>query len=120
MKKKSSKSLNLSDFVPAGTIAHYGPDDKISTKTVVAIYVNNGQKLIAIRKWFSDKEIRNELKVSQEIVDFLKSHDVDNVITVDRIIGCPHEEGIDYPENNVCPLCPFWANRNRWTGKKQV
>ena len=29
----------------------------------------------------------------------------------DRIIGCPHEEGIDY-EGSVCPRCEFWANRD--------
>ena len=30
------------------------------------------------------------------------------------IIGCPHEEDIDY-QGPVCPKCPFWANRDRWT-----
>jgi hypothetical protein len=34
-----------------------------------------------------------------------------------RIIGCPHEEGIDY-EGATCPACPFWAGRDRWTGKR--
>jgi hypothetical protein len=33
----------------------------------------------------------------------------------DRIIGCPHEEGKDYPAGDVCPQCPFWANRDRFT-----
>jgi hypothetical protein len=32
----------------------------------------------------------------------------------DQIIGCPHEEGIDY-EGATCPACPFWAGRDRWT-----
>jgi hypothetical protein len=34
----------------------------------------------------------------------------------DRIIGCPHEEGIDYPLGSTCPLCPFWKDKDRWTG----
>ena len=34
----------------------------------------------------------------------------------DRIIGCPHEEGIDY-EGPTCPMCPHWAGRDRWTGE---
>jgi hypothetical protein len=25
--------------------------------------------------------------------------------------------GIDYPQNEKCPHCPFWANRDRWTGE---
>ncbi len=33
------------------------------------------------------------------------------------IIGCPHEEGIDYPDGEVCPQCPFWARRDRFTGE---
>jgi hypothetical protein len=36
---------------------------------------------------------------------------------VGRIIGCPHEEGIDYPEGSMCPKCPFWSSRDRWTGE---
>jgi hypothetical protein len=35
----------------------------------------------------------------------------------DRIIGCPHEEGVDYPEGQSCPRCPFWAHRDRWSGE---
>jgi hypothetical protein len=37
----------------------------------------------------------------------------------DRIIGCPHEEGIDYPEGEECPLCPFWKGRDRWSGERE-
>ena len=33
----------------------------------------------------------------------------------DRLIGCPHEEGIDYPMGRTCPRCPFWANIDRIT-----
>jgi len=47
---------------------------------------------------------------------FLAEHGVLSVAMVDRIIGCPHQEGIDY-EGPICPQCPFWANRDRWTGE---
>ena len=40
-----------------------------------------------------------------------------SVVMTDRIIGCPHEEGIDY-EGVTCPACPFWAGRDRWTGER--
>lgn len=33
------------------------------------------------------------------------------------IIGCPHEEGIDYPDGQVCPQCPFCAHRDRWASE---
>jgi hypothetical protein len=27
------------------------------------------------------------------------------------VIGCPHEEGIDFPEGQECPYCPFWRGK---------
>jgi hypothetical protein len=48
----------------------------------------------------------------------LQEHGVLTVAMADRIIGCPHEEGIDYPEGAACPLCPFWKGRDRWTGER--
>jgi hypothetical protein len=39
-----------------------------------------------------------------------------SVVMTDRIIGCPHEEGTD--DGSTCPFCPFWAARDRWTGKR--
>jgi hypothetical protein len=34
----------------------------------------------------------------------------------EAIIGCPHEEGTDYPEGEACPQCPFWQGRDRFKG----
>jgi len=48
---------------------------------------------------------------------FVREHGVKSIAMMDRIIGCPHEEGKDYPDGEVCPECPFWANRDRWTGE---
>ena len=31
-------------------------------------------------------------------------------------IACPHEEDKDYPEGGTCPQCPFWADKDRWSG----
>jgi MFS family permease len=39
---------------------------------------------------------------------------VRSVAMVDRIIGCPHEEGVDYPEGEECPECPFWRGKDRF------
>ncbi|MGH9387747.1 MAG: DUF1186 domain-containing protein [Vicinamibacterales bacterium] len=38
----------------------------------------------------------------------------------ERIIGCPHEEGIDYPMGRSCPRCPFWADIDRFTHEPVV
>jgi hypothetical protein len=36
------------------------------------------------------------------------------VSLMNGIFGCPHEEGIDYPNGGVCPRCPFWAEHDRF------
>jgi hypothetical protein len=40
---------------------------------------------------------------------------VKSVLMTDGIIGCPHEEGIDYPEGEASPECPYWREMDRWT-----
>ena len=102
---------------PLATIAYYGPDDQHSTKVVVAILTRTNQ-MIAMQKWFAKEEdVRLSPAVNQQILEFLDQHDAASVAMLDRIIGCPHEEGIDYPIGETCPQCPFWKDRDRWTGE---
>ncbi len=42
-------------------------------------------------------------------------HQVRSVAMADGIIGCPHQEGVDY-EGEWCPVCEFWRGRDRFTG----
>jgi RNA polymerase sigma factor (sigma-70 family) len=37
-------------------------------------------------------------------VAFIKAQHVRSVVVTDGIIGCPHEEGVDYPEGKSCPM----------------
>jgi hypothetical protein len=48
----------------------------------------------------------------------LRDHQILSIVMADRIIGCPHEEGIDYPDGQTCPHCPFWAGRDRFTHER--
>ncbi|MGQ9661470.1 MAG: hypothetical protein ACUVWX_03920 [Kiritimatiellia bacterium] len=101
---------------PAATMAFYGPDDKHATKIVVAIVAGPTAEPGPIRKWMSGlTDVRTDKRIGQEVMEFLKAHDVKQVFSTDRIIGCPHEEGQDYPEGMKCPLCSFWRNRDRFT-----
>jgi hypothetical protein len=59
--------------------------------------------------------VRNDVTIASEISDFLKGHGVKQTVTGDRIIGCPHEEGIDYTIGEACPMCPFWTSVDRGT-----
>lgn len=103
---------------PIATIGCYGPDDKRASKVVVGIVPHENAEPTVLKTWFSDEsDVRSDSQVSREISNFLEEHSVKTVTTVDRIIGCPHEEGIDYAEGKPCPKCPFWINRDRWTGE---
>jgi len=101
---------------PLATIAYYGPNDQRATKVVVGI-VTQSDEVVAMQKWFSeDDDVRLSPAINQQIVDFLAQQHAASVVMPDRIIGCPHEEGIDYPSGETCPQCLFWKSKDRWTG----
>jgi len=71
-----------------------------------------------LRRWFSEgADIRNDAGVAEEVLAFIDAAGARSIVITDRIIGCPYEEGIDY-QGPTCPSCPFWAGRDRWTGKR--
>ena len=113
------KQANRKTGYPAGTIAYYGPDTTFASKVVVGIVVSDKDEVSELRKWFADTtDVRQDLSINQEILEYLDQHKVQRVVMVDRIIGCPHEEGVDYPEGDPCPQCPYWAHHDRWTGER--
>jgi hypothetical protein len=99
---------------PVGTIAFYGPDDRRASKVAVGIVVAANVEPVALRRWFAENgDVRHDAASFDEIASFLRHHEVRSVIMMDGILGCPHEEGIDYPEGEACPSCSFWAGRGR-------
>jgi Protein of unknown function (DUF1186)/SEC-C motif len=102
---------------PAATISAYGPDNRRATKLVVAILRRAGQKNAnPMRSWSSDAgDVRNDPLIAAELADWLRSQGIKDTLSYDRIIGCPHEEGIDYPIGRTCPQCPFWTGIDRFT-----
>ena len=115
LKKKARRGFR---GYPVATMAFYGPDDERASKVAVGVVTEEGAEPSAFQRWFSEEgDVRADLAIGGEILQFIQSHAVRSVIATDGIIGCPHEEGIDYPDGEVCPQCPFWAHRNRWTGE---
>ena len=103
---------------PAATIAFYGPDDQRASKVAVGVVTAEGAKPIALERWFSEEaDVRRDPAIGNSILRFVQDHGVLSIVMMDRIIGCPHEEVVDYPEGEACPQCPFWAHRDRWTGE---
>ena len=103
---------------PVATLAFYGPNDRIASKLAVSVIPVQDAEASEVRRWFSkgQTDIRDDIGVAEEALAFIAEAGAKSVVTTDRIIGCPHEEGVDY-EGRTCPVCPFWAGRNRWTGE---
>lgn len=103
---------------PVATLAFYGPDDKRASKVAAAIIPVEGAEPAQLERWYTDAgDARNDPAIVEAIVRFIEQHGAKSVVATDRIIGCPHEEGIDYPEGQPCPQCPYWAHRDRWSGE---
>lgn len=83
---------------------------------MVGLSVQPDQPTDILGKWFSEAEdIRQSEAIGQAILAILDTHGVRSLAVTQGIIGCPHEEGVDYPVGELCPKCPFWHNRDRWT-----
>jgi hypothetical protein len=102
---------------PVATIIFYGPDDRRASKVAVGIIHQPGEQAAELERWLAtDRDARDDPRIAEEIRKFITAHEVRTVAMTDRILGCPHEEGIDY-EGPTCPQCPFWAGRDRATGR---
>src|SRR3954452_1705445 len=91
---------------PVATVAFYGPDNHRASKLTVGIVLAENEEVVELKRWFAEPgDVREDVRIAEEVA------------MVDRIIGCPHEEGID-SHGPTCPLCPYWAGRDRWSGER--
>jgi hypothetical protein len=94
---------------PIGTVAHYGPDDKTTTKIVVGIIKREGADPV-LERWVGSK-VTESPKVQRQMKEFLEKNQVKSVVLSEGNLGCPHEEGLDFPLGADCPFCPYWAGK---------
>jgi hypothetical protein len=103
---------------PVATVAYYGPDANRASKVAVGIISGEGREADPLERWHSeDADARFDPAICELVLEFITAHKPKSVVISPGIIGCPHEEGKDYPEGEACPACPYWASRDRWTGK---
>jgi hypothetical protein len=105
---------------PVATVAYYGPDNRKATKVAVGIIAHeSGEATVLMRWWTDTTDARLDEGVTREILEFIDEQGAVSVSAVSRLLGCPHEEGEDYPFGESCPECPYWAGRNRWEGVEE-
>jgi len=117
-KKLLTKKVRKGDKgYPIATIAFYGPNNIVATKVVCAIISYEGAEPEPMKKWLSSTDVRKSQKALGEILGFIDENGAKSVSMVEEIIGCPHEEGIDYPDGSHCPKCIYWKGRDRFSGE---
>lgn len=94
---------------PIGTIALYGPDDKTTTKIAAAVIVSEDADPV-LKRWVGT-DVMTSPKVQKELREFFEQHGVQSVGMSEGNMGCPHEEGEDFPVGEDCPFCPFWKGK---------
>ena len=92
-----------------GTVVYYGPDDKTTTKIVAGVVKEEEAEPI-IKRWVAT-DVTTNPKVQKEIERFFKKHGITRVGMSDGNMGCPHEEGKDFPVGGDCPFCPWWKGK---------
>jgi hypothetical protein len=79
------------------------------TKIAAAVILRE-DGLPIMERWTSSN-VATDPKVAEQIKQFFAKRGVKNVVVTDGIIGCPHEEGDDFPVGQECPFCPFWEGK---------
>ena len=100
---------------PLATIAFYGPTDTFASKVAVGIVREEGDEPHMERFLSTGPDIRTDPELQAKLLRLLQERGVKSVVMTDGLLGCPHEEGIDYPEGQSCPQCPYWAGRDRFS-----
>jgi len=105
MSKKSKERGKAK--LPVVTVAYYGPDDKTATKVAVGLVKEWGKGPVELKRWWG-QDVTRDIGIQRQVADFIVIHRAKSVVVTEGIIGCPHEEGIDFPSGQECPYCPFW------------
>jgi hypothetical protein len=115
LRKKAKKGMR---GWPVATIAYYGPNLTQASKVAVGIVPYETAEPLEVRDWKVEKgDVRVDSAIAQQILDFIERQGVRSVMMTDGIIGCPHQQGLDY-EGEWCPVCEFWHGRDRFTGQR--
>ena len=105
---------------PMATVAYYGPDASRANKVNVSILPAWDAPATTMHAWtVADGDIRVDGAVAEAMLGFIAEHNALSVGIAPKILGCPHQQGIDY-DGDWCPdaACAYWHGRDRWSGER--
>ncbi len=110
---------------PTAIVIPYGPNDKTVTKLVASV-MDSSDRILATERWVAS-DILNDEQIARQMYEFMRTYGTKTVVSATAVLGCPHEEGEDFPEGEDCPFCPFWKGKqgsgttdSRWDALKSV
>jgi hypothetical protein len=103
---------------PLATVAFYGPDNTRASKVVCSIIAHEDADSELMRKWFTNGDARTSETILGELLASIEERGARSVAMAETLLGCPHEEGIDYPRGESCPHCPYWKHRDRFSHER--
>lgn len=109
--KKSKKGFQ---GYPVITISYFGSNIDVATKVSVGFIAEENSEM-QTEKFSTENDIREDEAIQSTIVKIIDRSGAKTVALNDKIIGCPHEEGADFPEGAECPECKYWAGKVRVT-----
>lgn len=105
-KEKFRNLVSTNTAYPLATITYRGPSPDQASKIIVGIIAAKDQAPL-IREW-TGENIAEDVESAKEIALYIQENEVARVLTSEWVLSCPHQEGVDYPEGESCPLCPDW------------
>lgn len=99
---------------PVITISYFGSNIDVATKVSVGFIAEENSEM-QTEKFSTENDIREDEAIQSTIVKIIDRSGAKTVALNDTIIGCPHEEGTDFPEGEECPECKYWAGKVRVT-----
>jgi hypothetical protein len=103
------KVINEKSSYPLGILVYFGPDNATITKIVAVVILSKGSSPIS-KNW-SSSWVTSDPKVAAEIGQFFVDNKVSDVVMTDGVLGCPHDEGVDFPVGGQCSQCKYWENQ---------
>jgi hypothetical protein len=117
LKRLSKRAKRGMRGYPIGTVAFYGPDNTRATKVAMGIRFDQDSEPLMRNMTVETGDARESPAVAAALLSFFDEFGVKSVAMADGLLGCPHQEGIDY-EGQYCPVCTYWIGRDRFTGRK--
>ncbi len=80
----------------------------------MGIIVDESDEPAELNRWHSESnDLRSDASIGAEIEKFMECG-----ASYPMGSSESHEEGMDYALNETCPRCPYWENRDRFSGER--